>query len=907
MTRGASASASSRGGSGCSSRAVEERVENALPHHLDDITAPSRGRREFNRQVLATLESDHATGLGGEPLELETLTRLDRSFTFDNVARRITRQRLLDLLIELRHFVTEYGFDLAWARPGDPAEWLGESGLASRVGAEQLVDGWGRPFRLRPASRPRFTRIQPVDGYELVSAGPDGRYGNGDDVVDPTARVLASGGVYAEAVGEDLLVARLQSVELGRASLDSLRESLGLGDPYIAAPDESGGGRLARQRTNLPPIVRPDPNALALYRPDRAGASLVAELSAESGHARTTLAFGDEPLTWGVLAYVRDERGHHATVFDEVFAGASFLLDGDLPSRLRAGESLEVPVQLTNLRDEDASIRLSVETRGEAVGASLDGAITVPAGEAREVILRLSGQRDGGGRVIVRAARGDEVAQLRGGISVDRGRLPMRRYGTGFVRGRTYDLRIEIPESGRAPRGRVVLLDPSAMGNDPALDAVREDIPGILAWGATSAGRSLNPAQRAAVLSPPTRRSQAERAARRMALMSLVARDPDDQDAQAALRRAGSRWPNNVERPSGREPAIALARAFAILAAGGVPETPRDNIDRYLVAARAQLRRALFLFPEDPGVQARCAAALLLADPEDGYGLAMLDRALEAAPKAEDRRHIVYTGDAEAFDRTGHGPEATGAGLALALAAHLAGRAEAREELLRGAGMRITQVTRGNVDDVVYWMALASYGALGLGGPESVEVNVGQGWQTVDLAEGQAVVEAELEPGGTLRARVRSGARAAVFARVEVGYGDAFAARDDAPFTLTIQGDVGEVGGRAGLVLDVTAGEEAVATPIVEIQLPSGVDADDELAAALTSQDAVLEAEALHPGYMRLRLRGISAGQTLSVPLAFRWTSASPVRGLGIVGYESGARTALTVLPPTEMTPTRGR
>ncbi|MBK6812580.1 MAG: hypothetical protein IPG81_27585 [Sandaracinaceae bacterium] len=46
------------------------------------------------------------------------------------------------------------------------------------------VDGWGRPFVLSPTTRAALHAAQPVAGYELSSAGPDGRAGNGDDLVD---------------------------------------------------------------------------------------------------------------------------------------------------------------------------------------------------------------------------------------------------------------------------------------------------------------------------------------------------------------------------------------------------------------------------------------------------------------------------------------------------------------------------------------------------------------------------------------------------------------------------------------------------------------------------------------------------------------------------------------------------
>ncbi|MBK6580163.1 MAG: hypothetical protein IPG17_29140 [Sandaracinaceae bacterium] len=89
----------------------------------------------------------------------------------------------------LRDLVRENGLDLPWARPGDPAEWLshlpGRSGAVGYLQPADLVDGWGRPFVLSPTTRPRYTQLQPVAGYEPEQRRTDGRASNGDDLVDP--------------------------------------------------------------------------------------------------------------------------------------------------------------------------------------------------------------------------------------------------------------------------------------------------------------------------------------------------------------------------------------------------------------------------------------------------------------------------------------------------------------------------------------------------------------------------------------------------------------------------------------------------------------------------------------------------------------------------------------------------
>ncbi|HEY8427910.1 MAG TPA: hypothetical protein VIL20_06025, partial [Sandaracinaceae bacterium] len=226
-----------RGRIGRIMRAVESYVAFSVPGALEEVAVREARGHRFNAAILeaalshAGLGGENATALDGEPLDVAALRAMDPAFTYDNVARRITRERLWRAAWMLRQLVRDRQLDLPWARRGDPAQYLAAMLEADDVEWEEapershLFDAWGRPFALRPArGRARFTFLEPVPGWEIVSAGPDGRFGTGDDLADPFARVLPSGGLYAEAVGEDELLARLNGVALGRATAETLGE-----------------------------------------------------------------------------------------------------------------------------------------------------------------------------------------------------------------------------------------------------------------------------------------------------------------------------------------------------------------------------------------------------------------------------------------------------------------------------------------------------------------------------------------------------------------------------------------------------------------------------------------------------------------------------------------------------------
>lgn len=888
-------------------RQVETRVESALPNDLDDITVVTNGRREFTRQVFATLAGEATTGLGGEPLSLSDVQALDSSFGFDNTARRITRRRLFRLLVTLRDLVRDNGLDLPWARPGDPAEWLshlpGRSGAVGYLQPADLVDGWGRPFVLNATTRPRYTQLQPVAGYELSSLGPDGRAGNGDDLVDPTARVLPSGGLYAQAVGEDALVARLQSVELGRATVELASSPVGIETPYIPEPSEVDGGHvsvgLVGMAWSVPTRIERDANALDL-RWRGVGTHASGVLSVASGDTTSVpLSLSDVPATWGVLVVARDTHGTMALALDVGLAGTPIVAEALLPSRVRVGEPLTVAMHVTNTSDADATYGLAASA-GDALSVTLPANIAVPAGQSRELALVLNGRAPGNADLRVQVTRdGQPQRSLEATVAVDRGRHPIRRWGTGVARGDQYAVTLQVPRDAVDPHTRVVLLTPGALAGDPLFSEVRELQPGAMAWAAVSAGRGVPAELRAALVRQDTQPVPlAEHAARVVALTSVVALDPTDQEALGALRRAQSQLGRSVGRLDSREHAVQVATAFTVLAAGGVPDDDSaDPLAAFMGSARVALRRALFVHRGDPGVLARVAAALLVADPEDGYGIALLERALSSTTERDGARRVTLD------DTLAQGSEATGAALALALAAHHVGEDAVRDQLVRGAMQTFGTVARDPDDALLYWFALSAYGALGVGEPEGLELNVGGGWQPVTLEQGRAIVDVTLTPGERLRAKVRTTGGAAVYARVETVFGAAFEERDDAPFTLAIAGDVGRLGGVAGLVLEVQAGDEAVAQPVVELQLPAGVPDDEALENALAASAAVITAEVRRPGFVRLTLAPLNAEQQHSVPLAFAWTSASAVRGLGAAGYDASHPTRMTVLPPRLLTP----
>lgn len=205
---------------------------------LDGTPASERGiltrsgsRASFDLNVVETLvarqllSDSQAKTLGDTRLTVAMLTQADPSFTFDNVARRIARARLVTLLVALSRFTNPDDENAARAASGEPPErWLSKLVRLGLIPAQTLVDPWGRPYAFRRAggAGPAVVIAQAAPEYECVSAGPDGSFGNGDDVRDPFARAVVRGTPYAVTSGEDSLMERLAALGPGAQVLAAM-------------------------------------------------------------------------------------------------------------------------------------------------------------------------------------------------------------------------------------------------------------------------------------------------------------------------------------------------------------------------------------------------------------------------------------------------------------------------------------------------------------------------------------------------------------------------------------------------------------------------------------------------------------------------------------------------------------
>lgn len=844
-----------RGRIGMLMGAVETYVESLVPARVEEVGVRERGGWRFNHSVLeaaieqAGLGEESATSLDGEPLDAGGLSALDATFTFDHVARRITRARLWQVLVMLRQASVRLGLDRPWARRGDPSQLvvsLLDLANSYRVeftvppSRELLFDGWGQPFVLRPArgGRAAFRFLEPVDGWELVSVGPDGRAGTGDDISDPFARVLPSGGIYAEAVGEDVLLARLNGVSLGRATLESLAEvfetEVPEGVEEVEEQAHASWGSLptltAEQRRLGPvdPMMAPVgglgaepswtlPSARREY--DAVGVRFGADGGLRSAHARFV-------------------------------AGAPWVARMELPPVLRPGERLRLPLTLVQLAEAPPP-RVDVSVTGRALDARIDGTSVVL--QARE-----PGLADV--RVTVRMGE-RELSRFQRRVRVVPDGLLRQRAHVVRVDG-TAEIIVPTPELARPWRSELVVGAPRSLANDPAFLNARERTPGLFAWAQAMAGESVDEDTLARAI-----RSESD-----LETACAVVAWATTQGHVARIRDAMQRV---VTTPSDD-----LARRASILAAlsasASLTPDPSDPVSAHIAQLREDGWRAVASASDQPAVMARMAAALLLADRDDGRGHALFARARDALRADDNGRRWVPGSPLRAGDSW------IGT-LALAVAARQIGQDVLGDELADVALTRLYLADRTGVEGAFWAMAASVFGAFGVDGPESVAVEVNG--ESVDLALHAGVGSMVLPPD----ARVRVTSSAPVWARVESRYLVPIANVDAGPLRARVEGSAGRAGGAAGFELVVTnQGEELVGVPIVEVVLPGAASLPAEVVATLVrSPDVVRVSPPDGAGVVRIHLAPMAVGSEHRVPLAWRWIASGHTRGLTLVAYDA--------------------
>jgi hypothetical protein len=855
-----------RGRLGAMMRAVEHLVDARVPDAIDEVGVQENGHWRFDREMLeaalteAGLGDERAAALDGEPLDIAALTAMDPSFTYDHVARRITRERLFRMLWFLRQLVRERQLDLAWARRGDPREYPlslldGSVSFADEYPERaHLFDAWGHPFVLVPLhGAPRFDRLQPVPGFELVSGGPDGRVGNADDVFDPFARVLESGTVYAEAVQEDELVARLGSVELGRATVQTLAEAFSYTpvvdyDVSVASAAISWGSEPSMLPSAPPPLAPIPTVARALF-------------GAASGTAdATTITWAPptEHRAFVAVAMALDALGGLAVRTQPFEAGAPFVARVEAPDTLRTGDALRVPIRFVQLTSGTLDPpRVEARSSSDAARVSVDGDVLV-----------IEAAHPGRAEIAVELhVPGAPTHRLDAPIRV----LPvgaLHATHAGAIGSGSLSLSLPLPASTEPWRARWVIGAPVALRRDPLFAEGAGHDAALSAWADVLAGSTPSADDLAALESIVSAAPSGLHTACALVAWSSASEGTIDPHFVQASRTLSSTLPAELSSRAAMLAALAPAAPDLGDTSGGVPGV--------VAMLREDAWRALATERDHPTTLAEMAAALLLVDRDDAIARALFDRARTAA------------GDAGfALD----GTDGLAGNLALIVAARQIDEDALADALAARMLPHLHLALRLGVETRFWALAASGFGALGGDVPARATIEIDGTAREIALDGGIAVLD-DVRPGASVR--VRSDTR--VFVRGEVRSIARYAASGEGAIDVRIEGEVGVLGERAALELVVeSTSDEEMAAPVVEIAIPSAAIFDASVRSAITSASAVRAVDGPDgASVLRLSLAPLRARGTLRVPLPLRWRASGHSHGLGLSAYDRSAPWSIT-------------
>lgn len=928
--------------------AVERLLENALAAgSVDDVSTGDGSARRFVPDVvdLALDGEPPPETLGQGSVTADMLSDFDPAFSFDSVARRVARRRLVHLLGVLASHLDPEGSDESRPRGRStepPERWLSELVRTGVLSPTDLHDPWGHTFVLRRTGRrPRFTFAVEADGFELLSPGPDGRVGTPDDVFDPLARAVAQGSLYARVSGEDRLMAELSALSPGAQALSDLLAAYdrltdeaveeligeglhGFGAGGGGAGYGRGAGGLMGHRATAPSIrtgaVTAYGGALAgIVREDFPATLFFAADAPISPTGSTTfdIPLAEAPTTYVVEAILWRTDGWVWSASTEIRVDQDLIVDAPVPEAATIGDDVVLPLRVSNRTKTTRVVRLGVTGSDELGVAPIEtGAVEVPPRDAIEVPVVLPLRRASTGQITIAAydTKSQPLDAVRRPIVVRPDKRRARDEAEAVLRGRG-ELTLVVPE-GSEPAGTneiTLAVGPAIFRRDEHASWAR--------WIDGLTGREGRRPGEASRVTDWELRELAD-GGDPATLAQLVGADwSSDQVRDAVMDRAIEVLTDSVE---GIEPGDAasvrlLERLLMLLApatlqarAGARPALRRP-LQALVRALRIKVESGAALFAEAPWLAARGAAALLWTAPaREGGDRAeeLLERARAAVVAVEDDRWLEGGRD----DLAVGGDELFVASILLALAELRVGRDDAAFGLVRSMA-RLLRSSDGGLPEVRALvsedraLAAVAAAALGDGQPlEALTVIVDGERRRVALEDdlGSLSLPA-LGAGGEHRIELVDAGAAIVLVQATAEYTVDWNAPPPhpGPFSLRIEGAAGRVDERTGLKLVIRNQiPRVVRQPVVEITLPAGAEVDEEARQRLTcSARARPEVTA---SVLILRLCPLGPRGEVEIPLPWLWTTAGRLNGLGVMAWAAERPQAISISPSRPVDVTRG-
>jgi hypothetical protein len=911
---------------------------------VEQITTGKGASRKFRADAVDLAlkreadenSEEEALTLANSKVTTDMLTELDPSFAFEAVARRVARNRLVHLMSVLASDLNPEENDQTrpLGRSAVPPERrLSDMVRRSVLSPTDLHDPWGNTFLLRKTGRsPRFVFSSDLEGYELLSPGPDGAVGTDDDVRDPWDRAVLEGTLYARVSGEDRLMAELSAISPGAAALDKLSAAydrlndeaieeligdglIGLsgsgsaGDGYGRGIGSLDNGRFARAPScrmgeatvagkSLAGLLREDFPATLFFKAD-------APLSS-SGTTVLEIPLAHAATTYIVEAILWREDGWRWSRSTEIHVDQDMLVDAPLPEKATVGDEVILPLRISNRTEKARTMHIAVTGTDELAIAPIETEVVkVPPRDTIEVPVTVTLLKAASGKVTIAAF--DEANQPIDAVRRTIDVKPSKRRSKGEVqeifRGKG-EVSFEVPK-GAEPvgEGEISLTVGSAVFRENETVSWSKWLNGLV-------GREVYLSNER----EPSYGLEYSQLEPTELAMTISTEWPNRTTPDSALERALDILFDHIDKVKSKDANAVrlLSRILMLLAPAMLHPDARESLRKPLSKLAADLRvkveNGAALFADAPWLCARSAAALLWSAPKK----ASKARARELLKRA--KQAVVTIGEDQWFEGGRDDPadadvEPFAASALLALAEIREGNDDDAYKLLRSMARLVhfdssspIELNGLNIEDRIMAQAAAVF----LGEERSkskVTVIVDGNKHLVDLSNGEGTLESntlgrggehsiEIETDGTDIFMLNATAKYTVDWNTpppHVG-----------PFAVRIDGKAGRADDRSGLKLVVRNRiPRTIPEPVVEIDVPAGAEVDEETKGRLAVW--TVGEPAVSSDTLTLRLRPMRPRQEIIIPLPWLWTTAGRFTGLGVTAWAADREQAVTILPARQV------
>jgi hypothetical protein len=378
------------------------------------------------------LDANLLTDPVGGKLTLERLAELEKGFTPERFATALTVQRMQNLIWPLANSCQQR--QAQWLKDGKwtiPETALAEAAKQQGVQAS-LKDAWGRPTKLvkRDKKRDQPFPWVPLQDYDLVSAGPDGKFGTADDVKLPSPDQWRVAHVWWLTDSSRLA----PQAQFARRRILARRELLQLGAMEFEMAPSAAGARFAGGA--LAPLAAPQVDFLARAAPQKkadsrpqsaAGGDVAggpapprlreyfpetllwqpALITDENGRATLPIDFADSITTWRLTASASSRLGLLGGTSKPLRVFQDFFVDLDLPIALTQNDEVAFPVAVYNYLKGPQRVKLDLQPEPwfELVdGLGLSRSIDLKANEVTSVKFRIRAKNIGHFSLTVKAS-----------------------------------------------------------------------------------------------------------------------------------------------------------------------------------------------------------------------------------------------------------------------------------------------------------------------------------------------------------------------------------------------------------------------------------------------------------------------------------------------------------------------